>query len=890
VSEGEDRVILRDGRSVAVRLTHEGDAQDLAALIHGLSPLARAMRFGAARGDLTPGEADAMAAPPGPSGAGIVAVAGGQGERIVGIARYHRAEGAPDAELAATVADRWQGLGLGTALIERLCAHASAAGLDGLWAWMRFDNHRMRSVLDGLGCPVRIERTRDGSVARIGLGFDAALEAASAVRFIGAATASLRPLMRPRGIAVVGASRDPAAPGGAVLRALRDSGFPGPVHAVNRAADTVAGRRSFRALGLLPDPVDLVVAAVPAVAVPAVAREAATCGARALVVLSAGFGEAGDEGAALQAELLHTCRTAGVRLVGPNCLGVAVGGGPAPFDATFGPVRGTSGRVALASQSGGLGVAALAYCADRAIGTSAFVSLGNTADVAPEDLLAWWDADEETRVVLLYLEGVRDPRRFARVARRVARTTPIVALKGGRLAAGTRAAGSHTAALAAGEPLTEALFALAGVVRVETLEELLETGEVLASQPLPAGPRLAILSNAGGPAILAADAAEGLGLQVPPLSPGLQRLLAERRPKAASTANPVDLGAGAHAPAFADAGRALLRSGEVDVLLLLMTPVRGSDPAAVMRAAEGLAGGTIPVVGCVVGPRPGSPDPGAPRPIPWLAMPEGAARAVSGAWRAAQAARRPPDPAVRPPGLDPAAARSVLATAAPGSWLAPGDVARVLGAYRIPVARAIRAADPAAAASAAAEIGGPVAVKLVSPTISHKSDVGGVVLDCRTAAEAAAAAEAIAAILRASSRDDEMEGVLVQEMVGPGTDLIVGGLRDPVFGPALLVGIGGVEAEVWGDRRVALAPTGQIASAELWDGLRGSPLLEGRRGAPAADRAALAGLTERVGWLMSDLQALVELDLNPVRVAEGGAPVVLDARIRRASPRDRQAS
>ena len=309
----------------------------------------------------------------------------------------------------------------------------------------------------------------------------------------------------------MGASRDAGAPGGAVLRALLEGGRATPVYAVNRAADVVAGRRAYRSLALLPGPVDLVVAAVPAEGVPAVAREAAACGARALVVLSAGFAEQDAHGAELQAELVHVCRTAGVRLVGPNCLGVSVSAGPAPFDATFGPLPARRGRIALASQSGGLGVAALAHCAARGIGTSAFVSLGNGADVAPEDLLAWWDADPDTRAALLYLEGAGDPRRFARIARRVSRATPVVALKGGRGGAGRRAAGSHTAALAGGEPMTEALFDLAGVVRADTLEELLETGEVLASQPLPAGPRLGIVSNAGGPAILAADAAEALG-------------------------------------------------------------------------------------------------------------------------------------------------------------------------------------------------------------------------------------------------------------------------------------------------------------------------------------------------------------------------------------------
>ena len=879
-----DRVLLRDGRSVTVRLCHEDDADGIAAMIAGMSPAARAMRFAAARRGLTPREAREMAAPEGPLGAGVVAVAGGEGERIVAVARYHRVEGAGDAELAAAVADRWQGLGLGTAMVERLCDHAARAGVDAFWAWMRTDNRQMRSVLDGLGGPVAIERTRDGVLARIPLHFDAARDDATGARDAAAAADSLRPLMQPGGIAVVGASRDPASPGGALLRALLESGHPGPVYPVNRAADLVAGRRAYRSLALLPGPVDLVVVAVPADAVPAVAREAAACGARALVVLSSGFAETGAAGAALQAELVHVCRTAGLRLVGPNCLGLAVAAGPAPFDATFGPLPGRPGRIALASQSGGLGVAALAHCAARGIGVSAFVSLGNGADVGPEDLLAWWDVDEHTAAALLYLEGVGDARRFARIARRVSRGTPVVALKGGRGGAGRRAAGSHSAALAAGEPMTDALFDLAGVVRAETLEELLETGEVLASQPLPAGPRLGIVSNAGGPAILAADAAETAGLEVPVFSPALRTLLASMRPAPASAGNPVDLGAGAGAAALERAGRAVIASGEVDALLVIVTPLRGIDPLPSLRAAEALANDRVPVAGCIAGPRPEAAGDGAP--IPWLTMPEGAVLALAGAWRASRAAARPEDPAERPDDLDPAAARAALATAEPGGWLAPGAVEALLRAYGVPVPRAVLAQDAAAAAAAQEAIGAPVAVKLVSRALPHKSDVGGVVLDVRTPEDAAAAFERIAASLLGRGLLADMDGVLVQEMAAPGTDLIVGGVQDPVFGPSVLAGMGGTDAEVWRDRRVALAPVGPGAARELWDGLHGAALLDGWRGRPPVPRDALAELTARVSWLLSDLPGVAELDLNPVRAGVDGRPVALDARIRREETRE----
>jgi acetate---CoA ligase (ADP-forming) len=622
--------------------------------------------------------------------------------------------------------------------------------------------------------------------------------------------------------------------------------------------------------------------AVPAPQVPAVAREAADCGARALVVLSSGFSEAGETGAGLEAELVHIVRTRGLRMVGPNCLGVAVSEEGSPFDATFAPLGPSPGRMAFASQSGGLGIAALSYCAARGLGLSAFVSLGNKADVSSNDLLAWWGRDAGTRAVLLYLEDFGNPRRFARVARGVARTTPIVALKAGRGVAGRRAAGSHTAALAAGEAPTDALFDLAGVVRTQTLEEMLETGELLAAQPLPAGDRVGIVSNAGGPGILAADACQAMGLAVPALSAGLRAALAGAAPAVAGTSNPVDLGASADADAFVAAGRALIDSGEIDALMVLFTPTRGGDVHAVAGGVQSLGDGRLTVVGCLLGMRAPEADGESAWPVPWLGMPEGAARALANAWQAEAARRRPPDPAARPAGIDAAAARRVLATAAPDAWLSHEELGAVLHAYGIASARQIGVDGPDAAAAAQAEIGAPVAVKLLSRTVTHKVDVGGVILDCRSPEAAAAAVRRIAESLERLGRAHEMEGALVQEMAPDGPDLIVGGIQDPVFGPVVLGGIGGGEAELWGDRRLALAPVGPAAADELWRGLRGAALLDGWRGAPRVPREPLTELTERAAWLLADQPLLGELDLNPVRAGVDGRPVVLDARGRRA--------
>jgi acyl-CoA synthetase (NDP forming)/GNAT superfamily N-acetyltransferase len=884
VASPEQRLLTIGGGSVAVRATRAEDRDRIAALIDGLSPASRAMRFGGVRGPLRPDEAAAMAAPPGPDGLGLIALAGAGGDEAVAVARYDRRPGEADAELSLAVADAWQGQGVGTGLIERLVGCARRDGLDALWALMLPGNHRMREVVRDLGCEVQQQSAPGELLVRISTRDDDGLEDAAIARFARSAAASLEPLMRPRSVAVVGASRDPRSPGGAVLRALLRESSDVSVIPVNRSAGRVAGRPAVRSLGEVEEVVDLAVVAVPAAGVPAVAREAAARGVRGLVVLSAGFAEAGAEGAALEEEILHVVRTAGMRLVGPNCLGLWRGG-PDGVAATFAPSAPPAGAIGLASQSGGLGLAAFAHCTRRGVGLSSFVSLGNAADVSAADLLAWWENDEATRVALLYLEGFGDARRFARLARRVSRSTPVVALKAGRGPAGRRGGGSHTAALAADEPLTDALFDLAGVVRVETLEDLLEAGEVLAGQPPPAGHRVGILSNVGGPGILAADACEVHGLTVPALSPRVAEGLRAAAPSLAGASNPVDLGAGAGPDDLSRAARVLAESGEIDALIVAVAPLlEGTGPA--MREAVGaLVAGPVPIVGCSCGEDvgPAAATPG--RAVPWLPYPEGAARALAHAAVAGAVARRAPDPVRRPTGLDRAAARRLLRDAPGGAWLPPEAVEALLASYGIAMPRSRRARTAEEAAAAQAELGVPVAVKVSRPVIPHKTEVGGIRLGCGSPHAAAAAFGAIAADLARARPGATLEEALVQEMAGADgvAELIVGAVSDDLFGPVLLAGIGGTEAELWGDRAVALAPVGPRSALELWTRLHGAAQLDGWRGAPASDRGALADLVTRIAWLAADQPLLAEIDCNPVRAPHGGPPLVLDARVRRAA-------
>lgn len=530
-----------------------------------------------------------------------------------------------------------------------------------------------------------------------------------------------------------------------------------------------------------------------------------------------------------------------------------------------------------------MGIGALAFCAARGLGLSAFVSIGNRADVSSNDLIARLKDDERTRVLLLYLESFGNPRRFARVARLASRQVPIVALKAGRGAAGRRAASSHTAALAAGEAGTDALFHLAGVVRVDTVEEFFGLGDLLASQPLPAGFRLAILSNVGGLAVLAADACEGSGLRVPAFDGALQDRLCDVAGRVAGTTNPVDLGARADGRTFAAAAAAVRDAGAADAILAIYAPIWGADVPAVVHAVQDLADGSMPILGCVVGERQAAPPGDVEYPVPWFEFPEAAVRALAGALEARLLAERPEDPPELLEGVDRRAARRAFETVEPGEWLDHDACAALLEAYGIPLTRSRVAARADDAAARQAELACPVAVKLLSHTLVHKSDVGGVVLHCRTPDEAAAAFRTIAARLEARGQGDAMQGVVVQEMAPDGLDLIVGAVADPVFGPLVLAGAGGVLAELWRDRRVALAPVGPRTAAELWRGLRCDPLIDGYRGAPPADRAALEDLVARVARLAADQPLLAELDLNPVRAFPPGEGVlVLDVRARRA--------
>jgi acyl-CoA synthetase (NDP forming) len=595
------------------------------------------------------------------------------------------------------------------------------------------------------------------------------------------------------------------------------------------------------------------------------AEEALRRGTRAICVISAGFAEVGDEGRARQEELLAVVRAYGGRLVGPNCLGIAVS--TPQLNATFGPRALPPGPVAFSSQSGALGLALLEKAEERGIGLSAFVSIGNKADVSSNDLLEYWEDDPATSLIALYLESFGNPRRFGRIARRVARKKPILAMKSGTTATGARAASSHTAALAGSEAAVDALFHQAGVIRAATLEELIDAAALFAGQPLPAGNRVAVITNAGGLGILCADACEASGLELPDLTPETASVLRDVLPAEASVANPVDMLGSATGETYEETLPLVLADPGVDAAIVLFVPPvvagAGEVAAAVGRAATAAHG--KPVLSALIAEGNLVPIDG----LTNFSYPESAARALGLAAARAEWLRRPAGSVPVLDGVDPARARAVISAALSARddvWLGPSEVRELLKAYGIPVVPEIVATSPEEAGEAAVALGLPAVLKSAAPGV-HKTETGGIALGLSTAEEARQAAERIG------------PPVVVQPMLEGSAELLAGIVQDPVFGSLVAFGPGGVFAELIGQAGFRIAPLTDADAHELVTTGKAGRLVRGFRGKLAADEEALTDLLHRLSRLGDDLHEVAELDLNPVIASPRGC-VAVDARVR----------
>jgi acetyl coenzyme A synthetase (ADP forming)-like protein len=868
----ESDVVLRTGRTLRIRPIRSDDRTSLLAFFSALSPASLRSRFF----DLC-SPASALAGSPTDvdysNDFGLVGELGGD---IIGVAHYFRCAHRPTvAEVAFTIADLAQGSGTGTRLLERLAEIARENGIECFEADVLNSNQRMLDVFLDSGFAVTTGSRED--VVQVSFSLDPTSRFAdhAADRSRKAAYASMRSIFAPRSIAVIGASRRPGQLGTAVLHNLRTTGFRGSLYAVNPNAETIDSVRSYPSLRAIPEPVELAIIAVPAPLVAGVIDDCIDKGVAAVVVISAGFGETGEEGRAHEQRLLEKVRAAGMRMVGPNCMGVINTDPAVNMHGTFASVFPPHGNVAMSSQSGALGLAILDYARSLNIGFSTFVSVGNKADVSGNDLIQYWAEDPDTDVMLLYLESFGNPRRFGEISRRVARKKPIVAVKSGRSPAGARAASSHTGALASSDAIVSDLFRQAGIIRTDTLEEMFDVASVLATQPLPAGRRVGIVTNAGGPGILAADACEANGLELAPLSDETAAQLRTFLPAAASVGNPVDMIASASADDYRRTIQFLLADPAIDAVLVIYIPVLPTEAENVAAAIRESALSTNgkPLIATFMGAS------GVPAPmgsVPSFPFPERAVRALARSTTYAEWRRRPAGITRRFADIDVAGAREIVNRGLEngGGWLDAAAVDALLRATGIvtPPMEIVESAE--SAFEAAIRIGTPVALKGQGPQLLHKTESNALRLNLGTECDVR---EAYADLQR--HLGDAMTHAIVQKMVSGGVEVMIGVTERTTFGHVLAYGAGGTLVELLSDVAFRIHPITDLDAEDMLAEVRCTKLLRGFRGAAPADIAAVRETLARVSALIDICPEIQELDLNPLKVLEQGV-VVVDARIR----------
>ena len=919
--------LLTDGSTVEIGPARAQDFEAVRAMHAAMSPDNIYLRFFSMSPAAAEQEAKRVCRKPDSGHAALLAWRDG---RLVGVGSYESDGTSGVAEVAFAVADDMHGRGIASLLLEHLVWQARQRDLRAFTAETLAENSAMLRVFADVGLPAK-RRISDGVVeltfplpdGEDNYRLDNYL-ATVASKESRADVASLRPLLQPRSVAVVGPSRRRGTVGRSVLRNIVTGGFTGPVYAVNPHARTIEGVPCVASVGDLPGQVDLAVIAVPPSALPEVAAQCGRNGVRALVVITSALGAAG-------ADLLSICRQYGMRLVGPNCFGIIM-----PWiglDATFAADHPLPGVAGVVVQSGGVGIALLEQMSRLGIGVSSFASVGDKYDVAPTNLLTWWAQDEVTQIGVLYVESFGNPRKFAGTARRVAQRMPVLTVIGARSPAGHRAA-SHTAVAATPLATQEALFEQAGIVATTSLGELIDTAALLACQPLPAGNRVAIISNTGGAAALAADACSDHGLQVVQLGAATRRKLRRLLPPRAVVTGPVDTSLEATTDAFRACLEEVAAADGVDAMLAVVVPTAISDLSA--AAAEAVISKPLavamldraesvqrlkrlPVAQPPAGWRPETRPAGgltvvdaaaadeeaaaiideeetaaaiideaaaAVTGVPGYADAESAARALGHAARYQAWRSRPRGEIPELSGLRTADARALitgfLAGSPAGGWMPEAKAAELLSCYGVPLAVTMSAASEQEAVEAAAKLGGRVVLKAEAEGLVHRADAGDVTLDRRTPEEVAEGYRALAADF-----GSRLKRVLVQPMLTGGFEVLIGVVQEPVFGPLVVFGSGGAPGDVLGEHVTRLTPLTDADADEMIHAARGAPRLFGALGAPPVDTAALADALLRVSRLADDLPEVSELDLNPVVAREDGAYCVdVRVQITPAEPRD----
>ncbi len=854
----EADVVLRDGGTAHIRPITPQDGSRLVEFHSRLSEETIYFRFFAPYPRLTERDVRRFTSVDHHDRVALVALVAG---KIIGVARYDRI-GDGEAEVAFNVEDAHQGRGLGSILLEHLAEAARENAVQRFVADVLPTNRRMVGVFKEAGYTVHHEYADGVLRLEFPIAATEASRAVAAAREHRAESRSVDRLLRPGSVVVVGAGSASGSVGRALLDNLVAAGFVGPLAAVNEpvgpVGSTIAGVPAYPALGAVPFAPGLVVVAVPADRVAAVVAEAAALGVHGLLVATGGFAEAGVDGGARQHRLVADARASGMRVVGPNSFGLINTDPQVRMNASLAPRLPTRGRIGFFCQSGALGVAILEAASRRGMGVSSFVSAGNRADVSGNDLLQYWEEDPDTDVVLLYLESIGNPRKFSRIARRLGRHTPVVAVKSGRSTQGVPL--GHTVRASSVPPAAvEAMFAQAGVIGVDSIHELLDVGQLLTGQPLPAGPRVAVVGNSGALGLLAADAVATHGLTL--------------------VGQPVALGAAAGGTEFARALAAVVADPVVDSVVVVAVPPIGEPDEAVVEAIADAGGrGTVTVVASVLGTRtlPGPAAHG--RQVPSYPTPEDTVRALAAVTRYAAWRARPVSPPVDPAGVDVSGARQIIDQALVGQgFSAPvpvaadtGGLVGLLGAYGITVLTETPICSAEEAERAASGCGYPVALKAMAGPLRHRTDLGGV----RLGLDSAAAVRGAYAEMIERLGPDQAGLLVVQPMAPPGVAVVVSTREDPLFGPIVSFGLSGVATDLLADRSYRIPPlTGEDVRAMIGEP-KASPMLFGHRGAEPVDVEALADLVARVARLADDLPEVAALDLDPVIVAAHGLTVV----------------
>lgn len=808
---------------------------------------------------------------------------------IVATGRYNRLPGRDVAEVNFLVSESFRNRGISTKLVEHLANIARENGILAFAANMLPENEEMMNVFTGYGFHVEREIVDGELRVTFPIAPTAEVSARTLERERRATITSVRALFYPHSVAVVGASRKEGSLGQLLLQCILESRFTGVVYPVNPNAEAIMSMKSYPTVLDIPDDVDLAIIAVPAPAVLQVVDECGRKGVRSLIIISDGFKEIGGEGIEREQKLREIALGYGIRVVGPNCMGVINTDPIVRLNGTFSHVFPPAGNIAFLSQSGALGLAILEYTGRLNIGLSYFISIGNRIDISANDLLEYWEEDKATEAILLYLESFGNPRKFRHIAKRVSAVKPIIAIKGGRTSAGSKAAATHTGAMAASAVTIEALFQQVGIIRVDALQQAFGVVSMVSKQPVPHGNRLAIVTNGGGPGIIAADACPSHGIELPEFSPEVIDQLKSVSKRTININNPLDLTASAGEKEFGESLQILARDQGNDAVLMISIPPVQVDPGQVKRilrqAMPLFKQQNKPLIACFIG-QPGTDSYHDIGDIPVFTFPEEAVAALGHVVEYGRWLQKPKGEIRHFSDIEREKARTMIEKEMTRSaqrpfWLSTMKANELLNHYGIRTVDTAFARTASQAARKASELGFPVVVKLASATIAHKTEVGGIILDVRTKEGVKQAFNGIREKLVHDSREGEMEGVVLQRMIKGGVETISGVAEDPSFGPLMMFGMGGVYTEVLRDIAVRLHPLTDVLAREMIDSIKMAALLKGWRGAPPTDVKALEEMLLRLSALVEDISQIMEIDLNPVAaMAEGKGYFVLDAKIR----------